>query len=142
MAIRTSKTNIAAIIELDDSIIPNDAAMLPFITLANELVTEFCTGDNGPETAYTDERLELIERWLSAHFYTNRDPRVTNEKAGSVGAAYQSSVALGFSTSHYGQTAMRIDTNGGLARLDKEMKNGGKTRAKVSWLGTSCTEEE
>lgn len=140
---RTTKADVATIIELDDSIIPDDAAMLPFITIANELVTELCTGTtNGPTTAYTDVRLELIERYLTAHFYTNRDPRSESEKAGSVGASYQSKVDLGFDTSHYGQTAMRLDTNGQLARVNKDMKNGGVPKARVSWLGYPCTQQE
>lgn len=137
MAVRTTRANIAAIIELDDSVIPNDAAMLPFITIANELVTERCTGTTyGPATAYSEDRLELIERWLAAHFYTNRDPRSSDEKAGSVGASYQSKVDLGFDTSHYGQTAMRLDTNGGLAALNDLMKKGAP-RVGASWLGTT-----
>jgi len=133
---RTTKADVEGIIELDASVVPDDAALLPFITVANELVTEACTGDNGPDTAYSAERLELIERWLTAHFYTNRDPRAVTEKAGSVSAAYQSRVDLGFNTSHYGQTAMRLDTNGGLAKINDDTQKGGKPRVGVTWLGT------
>jgi len=136
---RTTKANIEAIIELDPEVIPNDAAMEPFILMANELVTECCTGDKGPSTAYTDARLELIERWLAAHCYTTRDPRYVNEKAGSVGATYQSKVDLGFDNSHYGQMAMRMDTNGGLAALDKQIKKGA-SKIGVAWLGTPAAE--
>jgi len=144
---RTTKAYIEAIIELDAEVIPNDAAMEPFILMANELVTECCTGDNGPASAYTDDRLELIERWLAAHCYTLRDPRYTNEKAGSVGASYQSKVDLGFQskvdlgfdTSHYGQMAMRMDTNGGLAALNTQTKKGA-SKVGGSWLGTPASE--
>ena len=102
--------------------------------IANELVTEVCT-DKG----YTDSRLELIERWLSAHFYTNRDPRAVNEKAGPVGVTYQSAVALNLNTSHYGQTAMLLDTAGGLAALNTLKK---KKVLSVSWLGTPLATAE
>jgi hypothetical protein len=136
MAVRTTRALVAEIIELDASIVPTDASMLPFITLANELVTECCTGNNGPDTAYSDDRLTLIETWLAAHFYTNRDPRVASETAGPVQSNYQSAVDLGFNTSHYGQAAMRLDTNGGLAKLNKDSINGGVTRLSVTWLGT------
>jgi hypothetical protein len=139
MAIRTTRELIGGIIELDSTIIPDDAAMLPFITVASSLVDECCTGDAGPETPYTDERLELIERWLSAHLYTNRDPRMISEKAGSVSGSYQSRVDLGFDTSHYGQTAMRLDTNGGLTKLNEDTK-AGKPIVGITWLGSSaCT---
>jgi hypothetical protein len=139
---RTTLAAVAAIIETDPDVVPDEAAMLPFILVANELVTECCTGTQGPATEYTAERLELIERWLAAHFYTNRDPRMSSESAGGVGGSYQSSVSLGFDTSHYGQTAMRLDTNGGLARLNQDTKKGGRPRVGVKWLGTPNSEIE
>jgi len=132
--VRTTKAQVESIIELDVSVVPDDAAMEPFITVANELVTECCTDTAGPDTEYTDERLELIERWLAAHLYTHRDPRYISEKAGSTAGAFQSRVGLGFDTSHYGQTAMRLDTNGGLAKLNDDTKKG-KPRVSAAWLG-------
>ena len=133
---RTTLAAVAGIIETDPQVVPDEAAMLPFIEVASELVTECCTGAAGPAVEYSTTRLELIERWLAAHFYTNRDPRATSEGAGGVSSSYQSSVALGFDTSHYGQTAMRLDTNGGLAVLNQDTKKGGKRRVGVAWLGT------
>jgi len=126
---RTTSGQVADIIEVDASI-----GLEPFMMIANELVTEVCT-DKG----YTDSRLELIERWLSAHFYTNRDPRAVNEKAGPVGVTYQSEVALNLNTSHYGQTAMLLDTAGGLAALNTLKK---KKVLSVSWLGTPLATAE
>jgi len=126
---RTTSGQVADIIEVDASI-----GLEPFMMIANELVTEVCT-DKG----YTDSRLELIERWLSAHFYTNRDPRAVNEKAGPVGVTYQSAVALNLNTSHYGQTAMLLDTAGGLAALNTLKK---KKVLSVSWLGTPLATAE
>ncbi|MBU0846544.1 hypothetical protein KKH23_05090 [Patescibacteria group bacterium] len=132
---RTTKDNIEGIIELDPEIVPDDAAMLPYITVANELVTECCTGDAGPDDEYNDDRLELIERWLAAHFYTVRDPRMVSERAGSVSGTAQSKVDLGFDTSHYGQIAMRLDTNGGLAKLNQQTKKGAPV-VSGAWMGT------
>jgi len=120
---RTTAEQVAEIIEVDATI-----GLTPFMTIANELVTEVCS-DKG----YTDERMELIERWLSAHFYTNRDPRPVNEHAGPVSVTYQSAVALNLNTSHYGQTAMLLDTAGGLAALNALKK---KRTLSVHWLGT------
>ena len=134
MAVRTNATNIKAIIEVDTSIIAADSDLDPFITTANELVTEVCTGTkNGPTPAYTVARLELIERWLSAHFYAIRDPRSKSEKAGSVAVTYQGKTDLNLSLTHYGQQSMMLDTNGGLSRLDK----GKGLAATVLWLGTA-----
>lgn len=120
---RTTSELVAAVIEVDISI-----PLEPFISVANELVTEICS-----PAGYSDERLELIERWLSAHFYTNRDPRPTREEAGPVSASYQSKLSLNLGTSHYGQTAMMLDTAGGLSNLSRDLK---KTTLSVTWLGT------
>lgn len=113
------------IIEVDDSI-----DLDPFIESANMIVTDVCS-----DSSYTDAKLELIERYLSAHFYTLRDPRAKIEQAGDVRVEYQSKVDLGFNTSHYGQMAMRLDTEGNLARLDQKALKG-LSKASLKWLGT------
>ncbi len=131
MAVRTSSALVGGIIEVESTII-----LTPFIAVANALVTQFCTGlDDDYEAAQLIE----IETWLAAHFYTVRDMRRTEERAGPVSERFQSKVDLGFSTSHYGQMAMRLDWHGGLARLDARIKKG--TRVPImSWLGK--TEDE
>ena len=123
---RTTSILVGGIIELDASI-----TVTPFIDTANAFVTECCAG-----AGYDAARLELIERWLAAHCYTVRDMRAESEKAGPVSEKKQSKVDLGFDTSHYGQMAMRLDTKGGLARLNESSKSGGGTPVGVSWLGT------
>jgi len=120
---RTTSELVSAIIEVDINI-----PLEPFISVANELVTELCSA-----AGYSVERMELIERWLSAHFYTNRDPRPTREEAGPVSASYQSKLSLNLGTSHYGQTAMMLDTAGGLAALSSSLQ---KRVLSVTWLGT------
>lgn len=125
----TTSSQVTAIIEVDPSI-----DLDVFIATAHELVAEFCE-DKG----YTDSRLELIERYLSAHFYTLRDPRPVSEKAGEVSVTYQSKVALRLSTSHYGQTAMLLDTAGGLTTLNEGKAN---TNASLLWLGTEASETQ
>ncbi len=123
---RTDATEIGGIIEVDSNI-----TLTPFIKVANALVTECCTDLTDD---YTDAHLIDIETWLAAHFYTVRDMRRESEKAGPVAEKFQSKVALGFSTSHYGQMAMRLDWHGGLARLDKKILQGKKTPS-LSWVG-------
>lgn len=122
---RTTDELVAGIIEVDE-----DIDLTPFIETAAELVTEVCE----PE-GYSESRLELIERWLSAHFYSIRDPRVVQEAAGPVQASYQNKVGLNLSNSHYGQQAMMLDTAGGL-RVLSETKATKKLVPGVTWLGT------
>lgn len=136
---RTTAAQVKAIIETDSSIIVADADLDPFILVANELVTELCTGTAGPTPAYTGTRLELIERWLAAHFYCVRDPRSTSESAG-VSVNYENKVDLGLSLSRYGQQAKLLDTAGGLATLDEQTKKGTNRRVSVSWLGSPPSE--
>jgi len=131
MAIRTTSDAVSAIIR-----VKTGASLTPFIEAANALVTELCA----EVTTYNDARLELIERWLSAHFYAIYDPRRESDKAGVVSKKIQSRVDLGFDVTHYGQMAMRLDTNGELAALNEQIKNGSRyVPASVSWLGTERT---
>lgn len=126
---RTTDELVQAIIEVDAAI-----ALTPFIAAANTLVTRCCTN---LDEDYTADDLQQIETWLAAHFYTVRDGRAFREKAGSVSEELQSKVDLGFSTSHYGQTAMTLDYQGGLAALNETTKNGSSNTVGVTWLGTA-----
>ena len=128
MAVRTTSAAVQGIIEVDAAI-----SLTPFIEAANALVTQCCTD---LDTDYTDTTLELIERWLSAHVYTVRDMRAEAEKAGTVSEKKQSKVDLGFNTSHYGQMAMRLDWQGGLAKLNEQILKGQVTAIGLSYLGT------
>lgn len=128
---RTTAELVGQIVEVDE-----DISLAPFIESANALVTEICA----PVTTYTAARLELIERWLSAHFYCIREERPVLEKADVVSERAQSKVDLGFDVTHYGQMAMRLDTNGGLAALNEEAKTGTLPSGFVTWLGTEDAE--
>ncbi len=129
---RTTSVAVALIIEVDD-----DISLTPFIEIANAFVTECCSTDD-----YDATRLELIERWLAAHCYTVRDMRAEAEGAKGMTEKKQSKVDLGFDSSHYGQTAMRLDTAGGLAALNEQTKRGRRALIGVSWLGTEDAEIE
>jgi hypothetical protein len=123
---RTTTDVVAQIIEVDSAI-----DVEPFIEIANELVTEAC-GDAG----YSDTRLELIERWLAAHFYAIRDNRVATEGAGTVNTTYQFRVGLNLNVTIYGQQALVLDTKGLLAALSKQAETGESKRPGLMWLGS------
>lgn len=125
---RTTDELVEGIIEVDSNI-----ALTPFIGAANTLVTKCCTN---LDKDYTDDELQQIETWLAAHFYTVREGRAFREKAGSVSEELQSKVDLGFSTSHYGQMAMTLDYQGGLAALNETTKNGTSNKVGITWFGT------
>lgn len=120
MPIRTYADLVQAVIQVDPKI-----ELDPFIAAASSLVDIVAAN-----ASFSDDLLQQIETWLSAHIYTIRDPRTTSERAGPVSASYQSAVALGLNTSHYGQMAMILDTSGTLRGLSL-----GRKKAQVTWLG-------
>jgi hypothetical protein len=135
---RTDADAVAAIIRINSNV-----SATPFIELANVLVTRHCTGDNGPETEYSEETLELIERWLSAHLYDVRIKQVASEKAGPVGRNFAGfKTELGLDNSQYGQMAKMLDDNGGLAAADMDAREGRKRGIGVTYLGTPPETEE
>jgi len=134
---RTTVDQVELIIDLDSGI-----SLTPFIEVANALVTEICAAavDSDGALVYGATRLELIERWLAAHFYHVRDPKASREDVDSVAATYQSVVKIGFNSTHYGQMSMRLDTNGGLSRLDQAAVKGGSATVSLTWLGKTRDE--
>lgn len=123
---RTTASAVEAIIEVKATV-----SVTPFIEVANDLVTNVCTA-----SSYSVATLELIERWLAAHFYAIRDPRRESEEADEVAAKFKSKVELGFNVTHYGQMAMRLDTAGNLAALDSRTNKGLATAGVgITWLG-------
>lgn len=112
--------------------------LVPFIETANSLVTERCAGhlkeDGTPFLSAA--RLELIERYLAAHFYQIMKPRTVQEMAGEVQATYQSKVDLLFNVTHYGQQALLLDTTGGLASLQAAVEDA-KGELPLSGYGAS-----
>jgi len=122
---RTTEEEVRAIIEVDASI----TSLTPFITAANAAVNAHCVGLS------VDNAL-LVETWLAAHFITIRDNRVSSEAAGEVSQSFQYRLESGLGCSMYGQTAMALDTTGGLSRWNSALVKGtaGRTASAV-WLG-------
>lgn len=129
---RVTPAEVEEIIEVDATI-----SLTPFITAANELVTELCT-----DSGYTDARLLEIERWLVCHFYRTRDPAVDTEKAGSVSVKYQYKLGLMLMETEYGQRAMLLDTAGNLAQLSKQLEDGESATVSINWLGEDYDSED
>src|SRR6516164_7966945 len=107
--------------ELVQSIIQWDQTtdLTPFIDTADNLVIRVCTDPD-----YVTADLELIERWLAAFFYHVYKPRFISKRTGASSGTYEgmNKSDQGFGANFYGQTAMRLDTAGGLARLDASAK--------------------
>ncbi len=132
----TTFAQVEKIIEIDSNI-TTDAA--EFIETANHLVVRLGlpTATDSSGAVYHDATsLELVERWLTAHFYAVRDPRVVREAAGSVSAQYESKVDLYLENTRYGQQALLVDHSGKLSDWNTEMKDDKKrSSGGVNWLG-------
>jgi hypothetical protein len=134
MAVRTTSEAVAKIIDVDEDEVPD---LSPFIETASSLVDEVCVG-----VGYADARLELIERWLAAHFYAIRDPRLQSQNFGGAGGALQGQTAMNFQGTSYGQQAMLLDSVGGLARLSQHVAMGKRGVIGITHIGTVATSEE
>lgn len=142
MPIRTNSGLVAGVIEVDASI-----ALAPFISAASTLVDRVEKSAvarnlllDDPETdgKSRDMKLQEIETFLAAHFYTLRDPRPTAEAAGPVNTSYQSAVDLRLFTSHYGQMACALDETGILEAINAG-RPGGARKVGLFWGGKpSC----
>lgn len=131
---RTTEEAVALLAEVDELI-----DLSPFIETASAFVEEVCATalDSDGNDYYDATRLELIERWLAAHFYKIRDPQVENEAASGISQKNATKVELGFNLTHWGQMALRLDTYGGLAALEETTKAGaGRPTFGILWLGT------
>jgi len=127
-------SDVEKIIEVDSDITTD---LAPFIEAANQVVTNVCS------STYTDAQLKLIAVWLTAHFYSIRDPQAQDEKAGSVAARFFGKVDLALDQTRWGQQAMAVDYLGDLAQLNQQMKKGKKTLTPgMTWLGAEDWDED
>lgn len=131
---RTTSLAVSKIIEVDASV--NDGDITPFIETASALVDDVCV-----PLVYDDTRLELIERWLSAHFYAVRDARTKSEGVGSLSQSFEGQTAMGLAHTRYGQQAMMLDTKGGLAALNRLPEQATRLKVGISYVGTPPCEQ-
>jgi hypothetical protein len=112
---RTNDAAVQGVIETDASI-----SLTPYIEVASALVTRICVG-----SSYDSTLLELIERWLAAHFYALRDKRVSSEGVKGLTTSYEApKTAMYLSNTVYGQTALSVDIYGSLAAWQKQLEDG------------------
>lgn len=126
---RTTQSAVSLIIEIDPSV--NGGDITPFIETASSLVDDVCA-----PLAYSDTKLELIERWLTAHFYSVRDARTVSETVGPIAAKYEGQTALYLAHTRYGQQALMLDYKGGLAGLNRLPEQASRVQVGLTYVGT------
>ncbi len=111
MPLRSTEGAVKLILETNLA----EPAITPFLETANLLVTEELAPE-GP----SDERLELIERYLAAHFTCLMDPRVQKEQVGDQRNEFEGKTGEGLRSTRYGTQAITIDPTGILGELDSK----------------------
>lgn len=105
-----------------------------FILTASNLVSKIEAADSDNEL--DAETLELIERWLAAHFYAHSDQMLTSKSTEGASGSFQGRTDMFFSSTFYGQNAMLLDSTNYLANREGEAKSGDRPRPKLYWAGT------
>lgn len=132
MAIRTTATAVKKL--LRDGVVGTDydgsTDLTPFIETGSSIVDDMVSyASDAGLTAYSAAKLELIERWLSAHTYKMSDQAYASESVGGASGQYQGQTGLYLDGTKYGQMAKLLDTRGYLAAMEAgtpSLRWGGK----------------
>jgi len=110
---RTTLEQVKAIVEVPTNLL--DSTITAFIADANLLVTEELAG-----SGMTDARLELIERYLTAHFVVVLTERggLTSQEVDEAKDTYGGpGKGTAFNMTRYGQQAIAFDSSGKLKAM-------------------------
>ncbi len=118
---RTTAENVQLVIDDYDE----NVALTVFIDTASLVVDDIVAAG----ATYGATKLEMIERWLAAHFYSVRDRRLVEEKTGDADGVYERTT--------YWQAAETLDQDGYLGRLKRGLKQIG-----MYWLGSEDQSDE
>lgn len=126
---RTTATSVKQILLSDyDSV--DEPSLIGFIETASAIVDSIieCATERG--YSLTTARAELIERWLSAHFYVMSDQNYKGRSTLRASGQFQGETKMYFEASKYGQTAVSLDGSGCLSSLGSNNRN-----VRSIWLG-------
>jgi hypothetical protein len=134
MALRTTSSLVKGILTKDYDH-RGTPSLDPFILTANSLVNRLATRAAEIGLSVAADTLELVERWLAAHFYTMSDKSFIENKTAGASAIYHGRTDMNLDASLYGQTAQLLDPTGLLGKLS--MRAG----ASVVWLGKPVSQQ-
>jgi len=137
MAVRTTDTEVKAIL-LGQYDLSGEPALTAFIATASSLTDYVDTCDTLNELSTAT--LELIERWLAAHYYAHADQLAQSKSTGDASSSFQGVTGKGLESTQYGQTAINLDITGCLAKKNREMVEG-KVKAGITWLGKAKSDQ-
>jgi len=133
MANRVTGTEVKTIFETDMI----ESELTPFITSVNTFInatTDLLT--------LSDALLKEIEMWLSAHFASAKDQRITYQSFGDSKAKFQGEYTYGLNATDYGQRAIMLDTTGTLADIASNLQTASIVAYPVDYPTTYATGNE
>ena len=127
---RTSEKAVRKIVNTS-----TDYSLTPFIETAHIVVDRIESNDS--DGVMTAGELEVVERWLSAHFYSIQDQMLSARSTEGASGTFQGTTAMYLESTTYGQQAILLDETGYLENLNKKAKAETASRATASmvWLG-------
>lgn len=113
MSIRVTAEDVKQIIVTDKE----DAVIEAFISAASLTVDAILADQD-----LTDDQLQEIERWLSAHLMACAvEPQIVKEQVGNASATYAGITKMGLNATLYGQQVKILDTTGLLAAQEEQL---------------------
>lgn len=137
-----SRTSVAAVSALlrpktQDGDYDETTDLQQFVDTAAILVDRVATCAVSRGTPLSTGELEMVERWLSAHFYVQSDQALASKATAGSSGSFQGQYAMYLENSKYGQTAMAIDSSGCLAAI---AAGSDRRVASLTWLGKTESE--
>ena len=126
---RTTLAAVNKIIQYDSTNVPDPQLMIDSASL---MVT------NVIGTALDVSTAELVERYLAAHLIAISDPRIQSEQVKTIQASYQVRLSDGLGITHFGSTAMMLDSSGKLAVWNNKVVKG-MVKFDLFWAGKENT---
>lgn len=132
MAIRTDPATVQEILANDYD---GETSLNPFIETASAIVDRVAACAIRRSKTLTPGELELVERWLAAHFYCMSDPQYAAKSTDAASATFTGQTGMRIESTRYGQTALTVDYSGCLDMLNK------RQTVAVKWLGKPASQQ-
>ena len=130
---RATQADVIKVVEWQDGTNGPMIQLEPFINQANILTNWLASKDTDSEL--DTDTLTAIEVQLAAHFYSvQRDPQYQSKAGAGASGSFQGATGYSLAATHFGQTAMLLDSTALLTKRNLEAQQG-KRVSKTTWIG-------
>ena len=107
-------------------------SLTPFIQSATVVVDRVQTAAAANGRTLNSTELELIERWLAAHYYASSDQPYTSRSTAGASGSFQGQTGMYLEGTKYGQMAITLDYSGYLYSISS---GPNRRTGKITWVG-------